>query len=239
MQSKNNREDLSSARHKFRKRGYCVLENYLEKSECDEVLRKIEEFRSGHKLQRIHRRVSERSLDYFVIDGYQIEKQLPEFLEIFRASNELVNDLDHMKLVPLRDARAALNVNITPPGGEYRWHYDRNRVTALLYLNEVQGGEIEFCPRYRWKISNRWLQSLQDPMDSLLRLKTIRSLFAETITVTPAPGRLVVMRGDISLHSVRAVTGDQWRFNLVMSYDSPENVYRKSAQLDRYLYDAN
>jgi hypothetical protein len=39
--------------------------------------------------------------------------------------------------------------NITPPGGEYRWHYDRNAATAILYLNEVPGGETEMFPNYR------------------------------------------------------------------------------------------
>ena len=52
-------------------------------------------------------------------------------------------------MAPIEDAVAARNINVTPPGGEYRWHYDRNAVTAIIYLNEVPGGETEIFANYR------------------------------------------------------------------------------------------
>ncbi|HET8840930.1 MAG TPA: hypothetical protein VFN35_05650 [Ktedonobacteraceae bacterium] len=41
-----------------------------------------------------------------------------------------------------------MNGNIMLAGGEYRWHYDQNTITALLYPNKGDGGEIEFYPNY-------------------------------------------------------------------------------------------
>lgn len=225
-------------RQAFQRQAYCVIDDILSISECEKVLSKIENYRREHSLQRIRRKVRERSLDYFVIDGNQIVADLPDLCKISADLNHLVNALDDLELVPLADLRAAINVNITAPGGEYRWHYDRNRVTALLYLNEVNGGEIEFCPRYRWKFASPGLSFLQEVMDSALRQKWIRRLLTRTVRVQPMPGRLLVMRGDICLHSVRPVTGDAWRLNLVMAYDPPDSRYGKSEELDRYLYDA-
>ena len=221
----------------FLERGYCLIDDFLTPQECEKLLLQIADFRRGHELKRIVRKVKERSLDYFVIDGNQIKADLPDVVALANGMNSFVNELDTTELIPLRDGRAALNVNITPPGGEYRWHYDRNRVTSLLYLNNVGDGEIEFCPRFRIKFPMNTPDVLQEATDSLLRQKWMRKVFAKTVRVPPRPGRLLIMRGDICLHSVRPVTGHQWRFNLVMAYDSPENTYSKNAELDTYLYD--
>ena len=132
------------------------------------------------------------------------------------------------------DRRAACNVNITPPGGGYRWHYDRNRVTALLYLNHIGGGETDLYPNYRLPapISGQ----LQKGLDRILLTRPARRFFGRVHTIAPAPGTLAVIRGDRTLHSVRAVTGDHDRINLVVAYDRPGSTHQRPA-LDQYLYD--
>jgi len=136
----------------------------------------------------------------------------------------------------LDDKKAGVNVNITERGGTYQWHYDRNAVTVLLYLNEVTGGELEFYPNYRIFVKNRKLIFLQQWFDNLLRVDVVRSLFGKKVTVKPAQGRLVVMRGNRSLHSVRAVEDDKERINIVLAYDVPHALFHAEKQLDAYLY---
>ncbi|MCL2927255.1 MAG: hypothetical protein O4861_22595 [Trichodesmium sp. St16_bin4-tuft] len=46
-------------------------------------------------------------------------------------------------------SQVGCNTNIIEKKGKYPWHYDRNVITALLYLNKVDGGEIAFYPNYR------------------------------------------------------------------------------------------
>jgi hypothetical protein len=137
-------------------------------------------------------------------------------------------------LALIDDTRAACNVNITPPGGAYRWHYDRNAVTALLYLNRVAGGETDLYPHYR--LAAPFNSQLQRGLDRILLTRAARRLLGHGLTIAPAPGTLVVIRGDRTLHSVRPVTGYHDRINLVIAYDRPGCANQQPA-LDRYLYD--
>jgi hypothetical protein len=56
---------------------------------------------------------------------------------------------------------------------QYRWHYDRNAVTGILYLNEVSGGETEmysgcriYLGRYKDTIAQRWLDKISRHLSS-------------------------------------------------------------------------
>ena len=116
-------------------------------------------------------------------------------------------------LQPLSNQTACLNVNFTPAGGEYRWHYDRNAVTAILFLNSVDGGQTEMFPHFRVHLG-RWKDTrLQLALD-----RTLRHLarFVRPVVVDPAPGRMILMRGDSCLHSVREVRGKVDRISVEM-----------------------
>ncbi len=223
-------------RAEFLKRGYAVQEQFLPASRQKEFFASITDFRQTHVLPEIHRKVPGRSLHYFVIDGEQIEQHLPAIVQLYQEVNVFVCEVAGEELVPLQDKKVGVNVNITPQGGVYRWHYDRNAVTALLYLNEVTGGEIEFYPNYRLFLGKRTHTSLQKWLDSLLRLSFVRNLFSRKVVVKPAPGRLVLIRGNRTLHSVRPVVGDERRINIVLSYDLPHGQFLAEKQLDAYLY---
>ncbi len=90
------------------------------------------------------------------------------------------------------DSRAACNVNITPPGGQYLWHYDRNLVTAVIYLNEVGGGETELYPNRRVLFPAGSLAALQPVVDKLILSATARTRIRGPMTVTPTTGAMLV-----------------------------------------------
>lgn len=52
----------------------------------------------------------------------------------------------------------------------------------------------------------------------------------------PKIGRLLIMRGDRCLHSVRAVAGEWACFHVIVTYDDPDPVFRVEENLDPYLY---
>src|SRR5262245_3405214 len=172
-----------------------------------------------------------------VIDGSRIGEALPQLAGLLPRVEAKLEEICGRKLVPIGDSQAALNVNITPPGGEYRWHYDRNAITALLYLNEVPGGETELYPNYRLVVNGGAHPALQAPLDRLLQAGPILHIFGRLTVFAPKRGTLLVMRGNRTLHSVGRVEGDRDRVNLVMAYDEPGASSARQA-LNQYLYSA-
>lgn len=126
-----------------------VLENFATREVCAALVSEINEHRRQHHLPVIERANGELPLRYAVIDGDQIAECLPEVSRVYERTTRLVKKLWPGKIEPLVDRKVACNINITEPGGSYRYHYDRNAVTAVLYLNEIKGGETECYPDYR------------------------------------------------------------------------------------------
>ena len=221
----------------FDQKGYRIYRNFVTPNRCKRLLRHIDAYQSKHSLRRIFRKENERSLDYYVIDGNALQSDLPVFWSLYRRMNRHLNKVCGMELSALSNPRAAVNINVTGGGGEYRWHYDRNRITALLYLNRTEGGEIEFYPNYRFVMAKDPTAKIQKIADRVLQMKFIRNVFGKKIVAKPAPGKLIVMRGDRCLHSVRRVTGGGKRINVVMAYDVPGRIFSNQVELDSYLYD--
>ena len=213
-----------------------VIPGYLSRADCEKLLGAVREFQKSHTLPLIHRQTAGRSLRYFVIDGDVVHESLPEFLDIYRAVEQVVRDRFGRQLTPLRNRAASVNVNVTPPGGEYRWHYDRNAVTAILYLNTVSGGETEMYPGYRIHLGKWKNARLQRWLDSLLQWKLFLKLSRRHTLISPAHGLLLIMRGDRCLHSVRRVEGSEDRINVVMTFDVPQARFHVEENLDPYLY---
>ncbi len=221
----------------LRTSGIELVDGYLRPAECGELLGQIEEYRRTYQIPAIHREQPGRSLRYLVIDGDRIHEAFPAIAGIYEAVGEVARRLSGMDLAPLRNRAASVNVNVTQPGGAYRWHYDRNAVTAILYLNEVAGGETEMYPNYRiclgrWKHTRpqRWL-------DAVLQSNCLMRIFARKAEISPLAGRLLVMRGDRCLHSVRPVEqGSADRINIIMTFDVPDARFPVQKDLDPYLY---
>lgn len=218
-------------------RGLWQRDAYLDTRRCGALLASIEAELRREPPVTLERPDRNRSLRYRVLDGHRIGARLPALDALLPGLLRTAIDLTGIKdLQPLTNRAAAINLNITPPGGEYRWHYDRNAVTAILYLNAVEGGETELLPGYRLHLG-RWKHTaLQRWLDRALREPGIRGLTATPVRVEPRPGRLLVMNGDRCLHSVCPVRGSRERYNLVMTFDRPRAQHRIETDLDPYLY---
>lgn len=217
----------------FLKKGIFVQKEYLDTNTCNQLSEEIADYRKNHNVPTVFRAMKERSLNYQVIDGIEIRKHLPNIAHIYSKLNDLVNQIYGETLYPLESEKVNLNINITPPEGEYRWHYDRNKLTAIIYLNEVAGGETEIYPNYRVYVKNAtWQQRL----DNLLMKPYIRNVFSTLQQVKPTQGMLVLMLGNQSLHSVKKVLGTEDRINIIASFDESKKEFSVSSHLDNYLY---
>ncbi len=222
------------APERFSTSGLVVQSEFVDPGECAALIATIDHYRQHHTIPVVHRPQTGRPLRYQVIDGDHFPQAIPDAAGLLARIHKQVEQAFGPPLALIDDIRAACNINITPPGGTYRWHYDRNRVTALLYLNRVAGGETDLYPNYRLAApANSYLQ---ESLDRVLMTRLARGLLARMHTVSPAPGTLAVLCGDRTLHSVRPVAGDQDRINLVIAYDRPGRTHRRPA-LDHYLYD--
>jgi hypothetical protein len=219
----------------FWKEGVAIQPNFLSAEECAKYCQSVLALDRTRGLPLIERRVRERSLRYKVVDGRIIADALPEIDDLTTRVEEALERTCGPGLQPIDDAVAARNINVTPPGGEYRWHYDRNAATAIIYLNEVPGGETEIFPNFRILFRNGRHQRIQQFLDDALRLQLIRRLFGHQKLVEPRQGTLVIMRGNTTLHSVRAVLGTEDRIAVVLAYDYPGKGHQRSA-LNSYLY---
>lgn len=221
----------------FFRRGFEISRGFLSVAECENYLRSVRELERLEGLPLIERQASGRALRYKVIDGRRIGSAIPDIDKLTECVRAELEQVTGSSLKPIRDAVAARNVNVTPPGGQYRWHYDRNAVTAIMYLNEVPGGETEMYPNYRLVLPGvQRLPRLQRWLDGLLRLSAARWLSGRRVVVAPERGSMLIIRGDRTLHSVRRVDGDQDRVSMILAFDGPGAGTTRGG-LDAYLYD--
>ena len=225
-------------RSQFESSGYQVFDDFLSPKECQAFLDLIATFREQNKLPEIHRPLKNRSLRYSVIDGDSIREQLAEIWTLYHEKmKELVNDLSPHEVVPLANTKVGVNVNIMYPGrSEYRWHYDRNAITCILYLNAVEGGETVLYPNYRLLLSSRTPVFVQKMFDWILQTRIMLRIFGKKSAISPRPGRLAIIQGNRCWHSVRSVQGDGDRINIICAYDFPGAQFLMEKSLDSYLY---
>jgi 2-oxoglutarate-Fe(II)-dependent oxygenase superfamily protein len=221
----------------FWRRGVEVVPEFLSGDECESLLSAIADYRRTHELPVVYREEKGRSLNYIVMEGWRFHEALPDSEAIVDRVRNQLESICGEPLVLIDDARAACNVNITPPGGQYRWHYDRNLVTALVYLNAVEGGETDLYPNYRLTWPWRQPTKMQSLLDRLLLIKGVRKVAGRPTAVTPAQGTFVALRGNTTLHSVRPVGGDEVRINLVVAFDRPGSDSSRPT-LNAYLYES-
>ncbi len=208
-----------------------VIEGYLSHAACDTLLASVNAYAATHELPLIVRESNGRALRYRVIDGDAIYTSLPGITKLYDGVLRLLQHRDP-HLEPLANRTASVNVNITPPGGEYRWHYDQNAVTAIVFLNTIHDGETEMYPNFRIHLA-QWKDSwVQHALDRLLRCF---ARAARPIVVAPTQGRMILMHGDRCLHSVRRVVSGT-RINVVMAFDAPGSCFRAAEPLNSYLY---
>ncbi|MBW4631172.1 MAG: 2OG-Fe(II) oxygenase family protein [Iphinoe sp. HA4291-MV1] len=226
-------------REHFFTNGYCVIDDFLAREFCTNFIELIAKFTAKNEIAEVSRKTKDRSLHYFVIHGLQIEEYLSEISHLSQKINELVNLITGKDFDLLKNKKVAVNINILKQGGEYLWwHYDRNVITAILYLNQAEGGNIELYPQYRIHLGSLKFTKIQKYLDFLLQLKFVRNFFGKKVVVEPKPGRLLIMQGDKCLHSVSAYRGSQERIAILFAYDYPEVQFPAEIEknLDSYLY---
>ncbi len=223
---------------KFQQQGFVIIDEFISASQCSELLKRIKTTVKNQPPVRIRRIGGNRNLDYRPLTGERIQAELPEIWTLYEQLIAQLNTFPTIAPLSLHhDPVVGANINLVGPGGSYRWHYDRNAITATLYLNAVDGGELELCPRYRIHQGRIPYRHVQYLLDRLLQWQPLRQHLGKPQRVPPKAGRLLLIEGRRCLHSVREVQGTRERINLVFAYDEANSTRPKNNQLDNYLYE--
>lgn len=226
--------DLSALGARLRRDGYVLVEDYLPREEGETLLAAI---RAVPPRVQVDRRGVFGRLRFDTFNGAEAEAAVPALTGLYARVNDLVDTLTGARFAPLDDRRIGLSVNITPPGGQFSFHYDRNEITAVLYLSSVEGGQMERLPRYRPLLPGRragWRKWAQRGLDVALWPEPMRRVLGRPVSIEPRPGRLLVMEAARGLHGVRPVQGNQTRYSVQLAYDRPGVVFSEASTRDYY-----
>ena len=222
----------------FRKHNYVVIRDFLSPSECLELLHAVDQCKETVSFINVKQSSVTSQKRFLTFNGKDVEENIPSATKLYVRINDVVNQLSGKDYAPLENKQIGLSINVTPAGGTFSWHHDRHEMTAILYLNEVQGGgELEFFPNNRILLKNnrgrvwKWLQLGLDAL-ALARALMMR----RKVIVTPEPGVLSIMVGTRCTHRVRSVIGNRERVCMIFAYDAPGKDFSKELTTDYYGY---
>jgi len=222
----------------FREHKYVVIDDFASAPECRELLHAIDRCKNTIGLIKVSQTSVTSRKRFLTINGEDVEENIPAAGRLYAKVNELVNRLSGTDYAALENKQIGLSINVTPAGGTFSWHHDRHEITAILYLNELDGGgELEFFPNNRVLLKNnregirKWLQLGFDALGLAASLMTRRK-----VIVTPKPGVLCIMIGTKCTHRVRSVIGDRERVCVIFAYDVPGKDFSREVTGDYYGY---
>ena len=232
---------IETLRAEFQEKGYAVIDDYLSSSEVQQILQSIEDYRAtGHEVIQVDQKSLIRTQVFKTIVGDDCDRHVALFGDLWRNRIlALSKDLSGVDLVPINDSAIGLNCNITERSGVLSFHYDRNEVTGVLYLQECNGGALECYPHFRFLLPHRYswpVKQLQRVFHVLWRTPVALWLARKRREfILPKAGRLVVMRGPLALHRVQPVEEGPNRIAGVFCYDRPEVKWEQWNSKDNYV----
>ncbi|MDP7720889.1 2OG-Fe(II) oxygenase [Mycobacterium sp. TY814] len=235
---------ISAERKDFLYKGYAIFDDFLSPAEVNKILDSIRLYqeRDGDMLQ-VERRDLIATQVFKTIVGEDCEANIALLSDLWRRRIlALSTELAGIDLTPINDAAIGLNLNITERSGQISFHYDRNEVTGVLYLQGCTGGELECYPHYRVLLPNRYkwyVKPFQRFFDLVWRTPlALRLVRGRREVIEAKPGRLVMMRGWLALHRVRPVEPGTNRIAGVFCYDKPEVKWEEWNSADNYVVQA-
>jgi hypothetical protein len=228
---------MDNSREFFSKHHYVLLDDFLPAAECREVLRAVERYKKDSSLINVNQTSVTSRKKFLTLNGEDIEENVPAAVPLYAKVNEVINRISGKEYAALENKKIGLSINVTPAGGTFSWHHDRHEITAILYLNEVEGGgELEFFPNNRLLLKNKqglrkWLQLGCDAVGLVVSM-----VVRKKVRVTPKPGLMCVMVGTRCTHRVRPVVGDRDRVCVIFAYDVPGKNFSRELTADYYGY---
>lgn len=233
---------LEVEQDRFSRDGFLVMDSFLARHECAAIVEAVDALNERNRLIQVDR-VGRASVSRFAtINGRELEEAIPRVARLYAEVGDFVRMLVSDALEPLENRAIGVSINVTGPGQQFAMHYDRNAITAVIYLTTVdEGGQMEFYPRHRVMLgspTNPIVRRAQHCLDIATKSGFWKRLSGQRREVSPEPGRMLVFHGNRCLHGVRPVAGTQARYSLQLAYDMPSVSFDRSKTTDYYGYRA-
>lgn len=125
----------------------------------------------------------------------------------------LTNWLSGITYQPLDNRAIGASANVTPAGGGFATHFDRQEISAIAYLNKVEGGQLDLWPNLRrWE--PRWLGPRAGRITMLITTRL------RPVSITPAKGSILIFN-KLTPHRVREVLSPYPRVSIIFGLDRP------------------
>ena len=208
-----------AVRERFRKRRYAVVPNVVSRAVCDKLVRSL----ASSRFIAVDIKQAFELSRFYTKNGEALAAACPALVQIEQGILRWVKAMTGEEYAPLDNRAIGFSLNVTPPGGGLGTHHDRNKVTVILYLNDIGGGgELCIYPKFptffghsvhRYAI--KFLNSIQNPVARLAH-----DILFRPELVTPKAGTLVVLT-DVSEHRVEPMHAGPLRYSFVMGFDRP------------------
>lgn len=191
----------------FERKGFEVFDGILDERCCSELAQKLRA-----SMDKACITVDNDGVHIQTKNGASLISELPEIKRIHDFIHScMASSIENLRVIG--DLPVAISANLlrAEDGHTFRYHFDRNEYTAVIYLTENQEFPLSLYPNIR-----------TDPLvgDStwLYEKDTIAP-----INIAPNPGRLVAFRGRTCLHGVinhSANSTATERLSLQFAYDT-------------------
>lgn len=209
----------------FHKHGYCVISKFLPRANLLHLQEEIEDYVKNNQLTQV--RWAASHFDTF--NGSLVDEQVPTLNGIYdHCLLQEIKKLDP-RMETLAQRNIGLSINVMQNNGKFQPHFDRNRLTAVLYVNDnYVGGEMRLYPRIRYWLgpSAGWLKKkLQRLLDRYARRDGYVSTYSKQASIKPQAGDLIVFEGTRTYHTVQPVIAGMNRISIQFAYDLAGTSY--------------
>jgi hypothetical protein len=153
------------------------------------------------------------NLSYSVMDGCQIQDQLPDLLELVQGRLKVaLEDAASRPLTLMRDRKRAVRIQWYRRRGEgFRWHLDGGMYSVLLTLVNTNQGATQMIP-LSWSRYLKPVPYVLFPFQGLLAR-------APSTVIESRPGDLLLIHGGAVIHRGTNERSEGERMVLVASFD--------------------
>jgi len=192
------------------KHGYEFSQSFLSAAETEHWRQRVESRRI------LFRQVAAKAgmnLSYSVMNGYQIQDELPDLFDLVQGPlHEALQDAAGEPLALMRDRKRAVRIQWYRRRGEgFRWHLDGGMYSVLLTLVNTNQGATQMIPP-RWSRYLKPVPYVLFPFQGLLAR-------APSTVIESRPGDLLLIHGGAVIHRGTNERSEGERMVLVASFD--------------------
>ena len=221
----------------FKNKGVLIIDNYINLDLCRSIIKDIKKFHDKEKVIFVN---SEKSIGRFkTLNGKTLIKASQMCLMLRDQTLKLIKKYIDDKIVNILNMKIGVSANIMSVGDKFKKHYDRNKITAVIYLNQLVGeGEMICYPRCRFLLPGRYLfglRHLQSFLDLIVLAPFYQKYLVKKIIIAPKPGRVVFFEGNRTLHGVQPLhKKSSVRYSIQLAYDLCEDMFGENKTTNYY-----